>query len=389
MFIQSLNLREVNNLRGKAIWVLGFFSFLAGLNAIVAVILSINFGIEGTFQPYLLDSLTGGLPIYAYLIGSIIVTLIFLAAATSKLVTELSNIPLLSQINTKANKLEQGQKLQQDDLENLKGSIFVVANNLDATKKEITKRFTEQDNEIKLAQTSLTNKINKKLTQIKAEIETQLTEGFGEQAEMLKEFHTSLTTKFTNQSTQLKAQIENQLTQIDATVKTQEQTTKKTAKAIQKQKDEITNIQTKLTNLENQFVQPQPQLTSQSNPEKIRGIGPTTAKELTEMGITTVGQLIMEDPKVIAEKTSTTQKTVQKLQGIAQLSMVPAVTEKNIILLEEAGIPNRKELANQDPIELSQKINKIFKTQQDEGKMEEADKPTIEQIQSWIKNAKT
>ncbi|MCJ7712859.1 DUF4332 domain-containing protein [Candidatus Bathyarchaeota archaeon] len=206
---------------------------------------------------------------------------------------------------------------------------------------------------------------------------------------MLKEFHTSLTTKFTNQSTQLKAQIENQLTQIDATVKTQEQTTKKTAKAIQKQKDEITNIQTKLTNLENHIVQPQPQLTSQSNPEKVRGIGPTTAKELTEMGITTVGQLIMEDPKVIAEKTSATQKMAQKLQGIAQLSMVPAVTEKNIILLEEAGVPNRKELANQDPIELSQKINKIFKTQQDEGKMEEADKPTIEQIQSWIKNAKT
>ena len=111
-------------MRGKAIWVLGFFSFLAGLNAIVAVILSINFGIEGTFQPYLISSLTGELPIYAYLIGSVIATLIFLAATTSKLVTELSNIPLLSQINAKANKLEQGQKLQQADLENLKESIF-------------------------------------------------------------------------------------------------------------------------------------------------------------------------------------------------------------------------------------------------------------------------
>jgi len=376
-------------LRGKGIWVLGFFSFLSGLNAIVAVILSINFGIESTFQPYLLDSFIGGFPTYAYLIGSIIATLIFLGATTSKMVTELSNIPMLNQINSKANNIQQTQKLQQADLENLKNTLSVMGNNLVTTKKEINKKFAEQDNEIKLAQTSLTNKINKKSTQIKAEIETRLTEGFGEQAEMLKEFHASLTTKFTNQSTQLKAQIENQLRQIDATVKTQEQTTKKTAKTIQKQKDEITNIQTKLTNLENQFVQPQPQLTSQSNPEKVRGIGPTTAKELTEMGITTVGQLIMEDPKLIAEKTSTTQKTAQKLQGIAQLSMVPAVTEKNIILLEEAGIPNRKELANQDPIELSQKINKIFKTQQDEGKMEEADKPTIEQIQSWIKNAKT
>ena len=107
------------------------------------------------------------------------------------------------------------------------------------------------------------------------------------------------------------------------------------------------------------------------------------------MGITTVGQLVMEDPKVIAEKTSTTQKTVQKLQGIAQLSMVPAVNEKDIILLEAANIADRKELANQDPIELSQKINKIFKTQLEEGKLQETDKPTIEQIQTWIKNAKT
>lgn len=376
-------------MRGKAIWVLGFFSFLAGLNAITAMVLSINLGIESTFQPYLIDSLIGSLPIYAYLIGSIIVTLIFLGATTGKLVTELSNIPLLSQINAKANKLEQGQQLQQADLETLKGRIFVVANNLDATKKEITKQFTQQDNEIKLVQTSLTNKINKKSTQMKTEIENQLTEGFGEQVEMLKEFHASLNSKFANQFTQLKTQIEKQLTQIDATIKTQEQTTNKTAKTIRKQKVEITNIQTKLTNLENHFVQPQPQLTSQSNPEKVRGIGPTTNKELQEMGITTVGQLVMEDPKVIAEKTSTTQKTVQKLQGIAQLSMVPAVNEKDIILLEAANIADRKELANQDPIELSQKINKIFKTQLEEGKLQETDKPTIEQIQTWIKNAKT
>jgi len=376
-------------LRGKAIWTLGFFSFLAGLNAITAVILSINLGIESTFQPYIINTLTGGLPTYFYLIISILVTLIFLGATASKIVDELSNIPILNEINTKVNKLEQGQKLQQSDLKSLKGNLFLVANNLETTKKEITKMLTEQDNEIKTVQTSLANKINKKSAVLKSEIEKNLTEGFGEQAEMLKQFHTSITNRFTSESTEMKVEIENQLVQIGEAMKKQDQSAKKTAKNISKQKTEITNIQTKLTKLENEFVKPEPQLTSKSNPEKVRGIGPTTMNELKEMGITTVGQLIMEDPKVIAEKTSTSQKTAQKLQGIAQLSMVPGVTEKDIILLEEAEITNRKTLANQDPIELSMKINKVFKIQLAEGKIQETEKPTIEEIQSWIKNAKT
>ncbi len=376
-------------MRGKAIWILGFFSFLAGLNAIAAVILSINLGIESTFQPYLISSLTGGFPIYFYLIVSIIVTLIFIGATASKIVTELSNIPILNEINTKTNNLEQGQKLQQSDMKSLKGNVFLVANNLETTKKEVANSFTDQDNELKAVQTSLTNKINKKSGEIKTEIENQLTEGFAEQAEMLKQFHTSITNRFTSESTTMRAEIENQLMQIDNAMKKQDQTTQKTAKNISKQKNEIIDIQTKLAKLENEFVRPEPQLTSQSNPEQVRGIGPTTMNELKEMGITTVGQLIMEDPKVIAEKTSTSQKTAQKLQGIAQLSMVPGITEKDIILLEDANITNRKELANQDPIELSMKINKVFNIQLEEGKIQEAEKPTIEKIYSWIKNAKT
>ena len=376
-------------MRGKAIWTLGFFSFLAGLNTIVAVILSTSQGIESTFQPYLISTYIGGLPVYAYLIASILATLLFLGGTVSKIVTELSNIPVLQQINAKANKLEQGQKLQLADLKNLKGSVFVVATNLESTKKEITKMFNEQDNEIKAVQTSLANKINKKSTEMKSELEKQLTESFAEQAEMLKQFHTSITNRFTSESTEMKVELENQLVHIDDAMKKQDQSAKKTAKNISKQKIEITNIQTKLTKIENEFVKPEPQLTSKSNPEKVRGIGPTTMNELKEMGIITVGQLIMEDPQVIAEKTSTSQKTAQKLQGIAQLSMVPGVAEKDIILLEEAKITNRKELANQDPIELSKKINKVFKIQLEEGKIQETEKPTIEEIQSWIKNAKT
>jgi hypothetical protein len=82
------------------------------------------------------------------------------------------------------------------------------------------------------------------------------------------------------------------------------------------------------------------------------------------------------------------EKMVEKLQGRAQLAMVPSVKEKDMILLEEAGVTNRKELASQDPLELGRKINEVFKVYVEEKKISEAEKPTIEEIYSWIKFAK-
>jgi hypothetical protein len=76
-------------LQGKAIWALGFFSFLSGLNAVTAIFLAINLGIEGNFQPYLIDTITGSIPVYFYLIASIIATLLFLGGTAAKVVTEL------------------------------------------------------------------------------------------------------------------------------------------------------------------------------------------------------------------------------------------------------------------------------------------------------------
>ena len=96
----------------------------------------------------------------------------------------------------------------------------------------------------------------------------------------------------------------------------------------------------------------------------------------------------MTDPNVIADKTDMTEKTVEKLQGRAQLAMVPGVQEKDLVLLEEAEVMNRKDLANQDPIELGKKISGIAKVYLQEKKIEEAEIPTIEEVYAWIKAAK-
>jgi len=107
------------------------------------------------------------------------------------------------------------------------------------------------------------------------------------------------------------------------------------------------------------------------------------------MGITSAGELILTDPLVIAAKTGTSQRTVEKLQGRAQLLMVPGIKGKDITLLEDLGVTTRKKLAEQDPIELGMKMNGILKAYVEKGKVSEAEKPAIEEISSWIKFARS
>jgi len=186
----------------------------------------------------------------------------------------------------------------------------------------------------------------------------------------------------------VKDDLTRQVAKMGNAVERQENRNIKSAKAILKQEGEIADISLKLEKLEADFVKPKPQLTSQDKVEDVRGIGETTGNELREMEITNVGELILTDPAVIAEKTEMSEKTVEKLQGRAQLAMVPGVKEKDSVLLEEAGVTNRKELASQDPFELGRRINEIVKVYVEEGKISEAEKPTLEEIDSWIRFAK-
>jgi hypothetical protein len=375
-------------LRGKAIWVLGFFSFLAGLFAIHAIILAVNLGLEGLWSPWLIGSLTGDIPVYAYILVSVIATLIFLGGTTSRVVTELSNKELLNEINDKASNLESGQKLQQKFLESLQARVFLVDESLNAARKEISEKFSNQEKEIKHVHANLVNKFDKDLATTRAGITKQVGDGFNEQVEMLKEFHASLVNRFDTKLADVKDGVTRKLGEMGNTMARHEQRNTRNAKAILKQTGEIADIKLKIEKLEEDITRmPKPQLTSHSSPEEVRGIGENTGNELREMGITNVRELILTDSDVIAEKTGMTVKTVEKLQGRAQLQMIPGIKEKDLMLLEDAGVMNRKELSAQDPIELGRKINECLKGYIEEGKISEAEKPTVEEIHSWIKFA--
>jgi hypothetical protein len=372
-------------LQGKAIWILGFFSFLSGLNAINAIILLDQLGLEGTFQPYLIDSLTGPIPVYIYLLVSILATFVFLGATSNGIVSELSNKSLLNEINAKVDTLESGQKNQKEFLESLQARVFLVDESIGAFRKEVAKGLGEQGEMIKQVHTNLVNRFDTKLADAKNGIVRQLSE----QGEEIKEIQVDLVNRFDTKLADVKDGIARQLGKIENTMSRHERRNRKNVKAILKQMDEIADIRLKVDKLEDELAKmPKPQLTSQSNSEEVRGIGKNTGNELREMGITNVGELILTDSAVIAEKTGTSEKTVEKLQGRAQLAMVPSVKEKDLILLEEVGITNRKELADQDPLELGRKINGILEDYVEKGKISEAEKPTIEEIYSWIKSAK-
>lgn len=334
-------------MKGTGIWILGFFSFLAGLNAINAVVLWANLGPEALIQPYLIGNLIGDISISIYFWLSILATLVFFGGTASKIVSELSNTKMLKDITSRVTDLQNGQTV----LESLKSRLILVDANLDGVRNEFSKGLSGQGEEIRQIHVELVDRLDDKLTSLK--------EGMA-----------------------------RQLGRIENTIDRREKTVKKNVKTIMKQMGEITNIKLKLEKLENELAKTEPQLTSKSDPEEVRGIGTHLGNELRGIGITNVGELILTDPTIISEKTGASQNTVEKLQGRAQLSMVPRIKEKDIVLLEELGIKTRKELANQDPIELGRKMNGIFRTSIERGKISEAEKPTIEEIDSWIKFAR-
>jgi chromosome segregation ATPase len=428
------------NLKGITIWILAFFSFLAGANVINALIMCFNLGPEGLFTPYLLGGLTGQIPVYIYLLFSVLITLAFLGGFSHKLVSDLSAEDQIRAMAEDMTRLEGDHQAHQKTLQDLQDRVSVMDENLERT-VELSKGLSEQGENVlrtlQSAQQTNQNALQDLNTKIGAIDESlahaaEISRGQNEQGEtMLRNLESAhqahqklledlqkqvgsldeglrtvriggteqetvskgvavnLEEKFGPQIADIRETVAKQLVEVETAMAQQEQRQKKTAKTITKQRTEIAGIQSKLEKLESELSKPKPVLTSRSNVEQIKGIGPKRGLVLREMGITNVGDFIIADAKAVAEKMGTAEKNVEKLQKQAQLLMVPGLNETDILLLEEVDITDRKSLAEQDPIELSKKINGIFKANVEKGKVSEEDKPTIEEIDSWVKFVKS
>ncbi len=369
-------------MKGMAIWILGFLSLLAGANVVYATIAWFQLGPAATVTPNLFNIV--GFPVYVYMLLSASATLLFLGATSHVLVNELSVADEIRTINEKVNRLQAGQESQQKLLEGVQARIFLVDESLERTRREFSKALVDQSDSLKQSLEASQQSQQKMMDAVQGRVflldESMKTikKGLSEQSDLVKAVNSNVADK-----------INPQLTAVKEAITEIEQKNSKTTAAIAKQKDDLKEITLKLEQLENALITPKPLLTSQSNVEAVKGIGPGKAAELKEINVTTVGDLIMADPKVVADKMGSSDKTVEKMQGRAQLSLIPNLKEKDLSMLEELDIFDRKSLAAQDPIELGKKMNAIFKINLAKGKTSEADKPTIEDIVSWVKSAKS
>jgi len=151
-------------------------------------------------------------------------------------------------------------------------------------------------------------------------------------------------------------------------------------KAMEKQIIALKNIKKKIEKMESQLT-PKPRLTSRSGIQEISGVGQKTTEELKSVEITNVEKLITEDPAVIAKKTTLSKNKIEKIQGTAQLLMIPGIDENKVKLLQKTGITSADTLASQNPIQLFKKATSVAKNSDDA--------PTLEEIASYIKLARS
>ena len=123
--------------------------------------------------------------------------------------------------------------------------------------------------------------------------------------------------------------------------------------------------------------------------EKVEGIGPVHAKDLTKAGIHTTEDLLREGTtptgrKEIEEVSGIPHKLILKWVNMVDLFRIKGVSEEYSELLEEAGVDTVPELSQRNPDHLNQMLADI------NGKKNLVRRlPSENEIKDWIKQAKS
>jgi hypothetical protein len=306
----------------------------------------------------------------------------------------LSYADQINAINKQVNSLEAGLQSQQEVLETVQAKIFFVDEGLEHNKREFSRRLIEQGQKLtrtfergRKAQQKVMNDVQEQVFLFDKRLDG-FKNALEKQREATKEVIGDFLVSLGPQLGAINEIVERQRGEVENALEQIEQKERTTKAAIMEQKNELAEIRSKLEKLEYRLAKPEPLLGSQSSVTEIKGIGYGKGAELKEIGITNVGEFIMADSKIVAERLGSSKKTVEKLQGRAQLLMVPGVKDKHLSLLEAVNVNDRSSLSTQDPIELSKRMNFIFEAKAAKGKISPVEKPTIEEIDSWIKFSK-
>lgn len=347
------------------VWVVGFFTFLAGLNCInAAVIWGMN-GISATVPLYVIGDVAPSL-------SPIPVTTYFWLSLASTFV--LSGITIILALRRPIFGLEVQRMMSkvEDEMVSTRGA-------LEATRISL---FAKMEDE-KIARKDLFTIFNANIENIKNEMLDNLEKERNASEKIRKDLE-----QITNEIGNLRKEVLGNSARQTRMIGAIERLSRRNVDSTEKNMKELSNLASRLGKLETELVAPRPKLTSESRPEELKGVGLRLAEEFKAIGITNVGELLLSDPKSIGARTRTTPEMAMRLQGRAQLLMIPSIDEIDAEMLIDAGISSKKELALQDAIGLYRRITRIAAKFLEEGKISELEKPTIEDISAWIKLAK-
>jgi len=359
--------------RGIVVWILGFITFLAALNTLYAVTLGALENTGSAVQLYLISDITEILfgtqqiRVMHHFWASTVLTFVFLGftaiAANRKPPLDPAMVKMFVKLdaNLTANRKTLSEGLEDnkmaveaartDVLEGVEGYKKASERFLSTTRDEVMGGLEEQGKRIQSVGKALLSTIEKSVSDVRKETLIAL----GKQGGAIQKV---------------------------------QRLNKRSIEKIEKQTAELADMRTRMERLEGAFMPPQPKLTSLGKPEDVRGIGPRLAEELKAMGITNVGELITADSVAIDEKTRVSQEMAKQLQATAQLMMIPGVDENDAEMLKEVEVFTIRELAEQDPIQLSGKIREVAKSYVEQKKITEDKKPTVEEVLSWVRHAK-
>ncbi len=368
--------------KGIGVWVSGFLVFLAGLNTFNAVMLWTSRGANATIEPYLVGYLLGEIQVKEYFWLSLSLTLGFLGLVS--IIAYSGPTPYKAVLKMIA-KVEEELVANRKKMDALRTGVFA--------KIEYDKMVREDL--FNTVNANIEEKGNKMFSLIKRQSESiQKTrkEMFGllkDQGKVIqKEAFSAFEMNFGSTRKEMLGLLEQQGRTMQRTMQKVNSLSKKGVVTAEKQRLELANIRERLDRLEKELTPPKPRLTSSNSTEEIKGIGPRFAEDLRSIGITNVGELVTADPVIVAERTRLSPEMTSQLQARAHLLMIPGIDEKDAELLEEAGISSRSQLARQEPIQLSRRLGLIAETNL-QGSSFEGWKPTIEEVDSWIKQAKS
>ena len=120
---------------------------------------------------------------------------------------------------------------------------------------------------------------------------------------------------------------------------------------------------------------------------EIEGIGGKFGQRLEKGGISDIEDLIplsRKEIKALAEKTGISEKLLDKWQEHADLMRIDGVGPEYAEALNEIGIDSVKELAQRNPENTLERIEKLDKEKPDVIRQ----LPTLEWIKDWIEEAK-